>query len=133
MSAERCMTPKRCCSSVMTSPRPGYSTFSVNSACVPTRRSISCRCSASRMAFFSPVRMEPVSRHTRRPKGERSFVSVWACCCARISVGAIKADTAPFFAQHQISAAATSVFPEPTSPCTSLFIALPEVKSFSAS
>ena len=51
------------------------------------------------------------------------------CCSAKISVGAIMADWYPDFAQEYISAAATAVFPLPTSPSTSLFIAVPLFKS----
>ena len=45
-----------------------------------------------------------------------------ACCAARISVGAISADCTPLRCASTIAAAATSVLPLPTSPCSSRFI-----------
>ena len=54
---------------------------------------------------------------------------VRACCSASSSVGAIRAHCAPFFAAAQAPKAATAVLPDPTSPCTSRFMALPERRS----
>ena len=84
----------------------------------------------SRFCFAA---IAPVRRPIRRPSGERMPSSVSKCCFAKISVGAMNALMYPFFAAYQISAAATSVLPLPTSPWTSLFIALPDCISLIAS
>ncbi len=68
-SAARCLTPKRCCSSTTTRPRPWNSTPSWISACVPTvtwaRPSAARACACSR----SPLRSDPVSTCTATPNG----------------------------------------------------------------
>ncbi|SOD03440.1 hypothetical protein SAMN05216486_11328 [bacterium JGI 053] len=90
-SARRCRTPKRCCSSTTTSPSRSNSTLSWISACVPTAipaPPLAMRYPASRRCF-APIR--PVSSVTPTGRPSSSFVSVRACCSARISVGAISA------------------------------------------
>ena len=44
------------------------------------------------------------------------------CCPASTSVGAMRADWPPLSATCSMARSATSVLPEPTSPCTSRFI-----------
>ncbi len=74
---------------------------------------------ASVRCFFV---MEPITRQTDIPIGSSISERVEKCCAARISVGAIRAVWKPFFAANKAAAAATAVFPEPTSPCKSLFM-----------
>ena len=76
-SLERWPTPKRCCSSVMTSPRSLNSVVSESRAWVPTARSTSPAAKASRTAFFSRSFMEPVSSAVRRPRGAKSLDRDW--------------------------------------------------------
>ena len=65
LSAARCSTPNRCCSSTTTSPRSANCTLSSSSACVPTTIPAAPLAASSiavrRAAAFS----EPVSRPTR--------------------------------------------------------------------
>ncbi len=56
-----------------------------------------------------------------------------ACCHASSSVGAINADCMPLRDANTIAAAATSVLPLPTSPCSSRFIGTSRLMSFQIS
>ena len=67
------------------------------------------------------------------PNGARKPCKVFTCCCARISVGAMKALWYPARCAAHKSAAATSVLPLPTSPCKRRDIRLPDAISRSAS
>ena len=58
----------------------------------------------------------PANQPTLIPRGSNHCLKVFACCSARISVGAIKATCLPFSMAHSAANAATSVLPEPTSP-----------------
>ena len=55
--AERWATPKRCCSSAMTSPRSRYSTSWENRAWVPTTRSVSPAASARMLGILKDQRL----------------------------------------------------------------------------
>ena len=55
-------------------------------------------------------------------KYSRYFLKEVKCCSANTSVGAINAACLLFFIVAVTAAAATIVFPEPTSPCNNLFI-----------
>ena len=66
------------------------------------------------------------------PNGSSSVRSVCSCCSVRISVGAMKALWQSFSCANQMHAAATSVLPEPTSPCTRRLIGTPEIMSCTA-
>jgi hypothetical protein len=65
-----------------------------------------------------PLRL-PVSQATcARPSGSSHCTSLRKCCSARISVGAISAHCQPASDGHAAASAATTVLPEPTSPCS---------------
>ena len=132
-SVARCATPKRCCSSVTTSPSRLKSTSSWMSACVPTASCTEPSASAALTARFSAAVMEPVKRAVRTFVPAKKFSKVRRCCSASTSVGAMTADCKPFAAAVYTSAAATAVLPEPTSPCKRRFIGSPERISATAS
>ena len=60
----------------------------------------------------------PVSSTQPSPAASQSGLSVLKCCAASNSVGAISADCAPLSAIAAIAISATTVLPEPTSPCS---------------
>ena len=60
----RCITPKRCCSSIMASPRFLNSTFSSSSACVPTATCTRPSASSFFNCDFSRPVFDPVSKAT---------------------------------------------------------------------
>ena len=62
-------------------------------------------------------------RHDRRDRSGPSMRAIERrCCAASTSVGASSADCPPESATASIARRATTVLPEPTSPCTSRFI-----------
>ena len=91
LMSDRCRTPKRCCSSVITSPRWANRTPGWISACVPTTTSTAPDAISSRTAFLSAADMLPISNPTRIPNGEKRSFSPSYCCRARISVGIMNA------------------------------------------
>ena len=72
--------------------------------------------------LLTRYRMPPTSKVTLTPNGSRRSARLAACWRARISVGASMALCQPFCAANQMAAAATSVLPLPTSPCSRRFI-----------
>ena len=129
----RCRTPKRCCSSVMTSARSENSTLSCNIAWVPTTISHSPSASFCFPSRFSFAVIDPINSPIFTPYGASIASSDSSCCIASTSVGTIKAPCAPLHTARNSAITATTVFPEPTSPCTSRFIVIPPVISFSIS
>ncbi len=129
-SASRCSTPNRCCSSTTTSPRSKNSTRSCSSAWVPMTMPASPEAASSRAWRRAAVGWLPVSRRTwvpcawppSIPPSARS-PSIWVierwCCWARTSVGASRAACPPESTTVSIARSATTVLPEPTSPCSS--------------
>ena len=71
----------------------------------------------------------PVSSPTRTPSGSSQPRKLRACCSASSSVGAITAACAPFSTARSAASAATTVLPEPTSPCTSRIIGRSRARS----
>ena len=73
---------------------------------------------AARSFFFCP----PASHATLRPRaanrGSSQPIILAKCCSARISVGAISAHCQPASMHTVAASAATTVLPEPTSPCS---------------
>ena len=59
----------------------------------------------------------------------RNSVIVFRCCSANISVGAIMQAWNSLPMAMSIAMSATRVFPDPTSPCKSLFIWMPDLMS----
>ena len=129
--AERCSTPKRCCSSMTTMPSREKRTASVNNAWVPTTRSTSplARPASSLARSAAPVRLvsssvrSALSPHrdaglgTVRPESMADS-DMW-CCSASTSVGAISAPWYPPATAVNNDHNATKVLPAPTSPCRS--------------
>ena len=58
----------------------------------------------------------PANQPISIPKGSNQRRKLFACCSAKISVGAIKATCLPLSIANKAAKAATNVFPEPTSP-----------------
>ena len=77
------------------------------------------RRAASRMSARSLPRSRPVRIATRRPAASASGAMVVKCWRARISVGAISAACRPASITVAAASSATTVLPEPTSPCSS--------------
>ena len=67
---------------------------------------------------FAPALAPGEQRHAE-PARAASGAMVAKCCRARISVGAIKAACRPASITVAAASSATSVLPEPTSPCSS--------------
>ena len=125
-SAARCSTPKRCCSSITTTPRLWNATASWISAWVPTSRStspaaraVSTRCrslpvtrlvSSSTVSGRSPNSDAP-SSGTVMPSSIGRMLA--RCCSASTSVGAMKAPWWPPCTAVSSAATATTVLPAP--------------------
>ena len=120
VSASRWWTPKRCCSSTTTSARSWNST--------PPGTARACR----RRCRSRPLARPPSDRRrargpsrgrsgSRRDAGARRRAARWCAKCwrARISVGAISAAWPPASTTRAMASSATTVLPEPTSPCSS--------------
>ena len=132
-SLRRCCTPKRCCSSTMTSARAAKSMPSWNSAWVPTTtRTFPPAIASSALRRVRAV-CEPDTRATVSPSGANQSCRVRQCCSASSSVGAIRAACRPLPAARAAAAAATTVLPQPTSPCSSRTIGTPVARSSCAS
>ena len=127
--ASRCSTPKRCCSSTTTRPRSANCTVFWISACVPMTMPATPDAASSRACRRAAAGSEPVSNAIRvacspepkRPAWPRSpsMASIErACCAASTSVGASSAAWAPESMTCSIARSATTVLPEPTSPCS---------------
>ena len=128
-----CSTPNLCCSSVTTSPRSANSTSGWIMAWVPTRICIFPSFRSSSSSLRSLTFMLPDSSSQRTPRGSKSFFKVSICCLASNSVGAIMTAWKPHFTVLYIASSATTVLPDPTSPCTSLFMGLESSRSASIS
>ena len=103
----------------MASPSRANCTSCWITACVPTTRPASpeaMRSSISRR--MRPLRL-PLSQAVVMPSGASQPTSLAKCCSARISVGAISAHCQPLWMAMAAASAATTVLPEPTSPCSS--------------
>ena len=84
-----CLTPKRCCSSVTTSPKFLNTTFSSNIACVPINISISPFSSLCKISSFFFLVIPLVSNSHLIPNGSRTLLYSSICWLASIAVGAI--------------------------------------------
>ena len=94
-SAERCSTPKRCCSSTTATARSANSTSRWIRACVPTASWASPDAILPRMAECSFAGRALVSRTHATPSSAQSPSMVRKCCSASVSVGAISAPWRP--------------------------------------
>ena len=125
----RCRTPKRCCSSQITSPREENRISPLKSAWVPITASISPEAILAASSFLSDAFVEPVTTAHLTPSPSSSLWALSPCCRARISVGAISALWYPAARARNMAPKATAVLPLPTSPWTSLPMARPEARS----
>ena len=73
------------------------------------------------------------SNPQRIPNGSNILLKLFMCCVASIVVGAITATWYPLFTALYAAIIATTVLPEPTSPCKSLFIGFSDSMSLSIS
>ena len=132
-SACRCSTPNRCCSSTTISPRLAKNTPSDSSAWVPTTIPACPDAMVSSACLRALAGSEPVSRviavasggapsSPPRPSGPSTSRSDRACWAASTSVGASITACRPESITCSIARSATTVLPEPTSPCSSRFI-----------
>ena len=144
VSAARCSTPKRCCSSTTTRPRSANCTCSSSSAWVPITMPASPLAARSIASVRGALVIEPVSSSTvvasasppSMPPAARSpsiaVIERW-CCWASTSVGASSAAWPPESTTRSIARSATRVLPEPTSPWSSRFIGWGRARSSSIS
>ncbi|KAG1436447.1 hypothetical protein G6F56_013552 [Rhizopus delemar] len=104
--------------------RSWTTTASCISAWVPTTTCASplATCSIT-LARALPVTL-PASQAMRTPSGSSQPRRLLRCCSASSSVGAANATCLPCSTASIAASAATTVLPEPTSPCTSRSIGL---------
>ena len=129
VSAARCSTPNRCCSSTTTRPRSKNLTCSSSSACVPITMPDSPMASRDSGSVRWALVIEPVSSSTPAPpiippsasSPSMAVIERW-CCWASTSVGARSAAWPPESTTRSIARSATRVLPEPTSPWSRRFI-----------
>ena len=110
----------------MARPRRANCTSSWITAWVPTTSIAAPEATRATISLRAlPLRL-PVSQATPPwvwlTSGSSHSTSLRKCCSARISVGAIKAHCQPLSMASAAASAATTVLPEPTSPCKSLCI-----------
>ena len=94
--------------------RPSGSARACRPRSATSPEAISCRTFACSFAPSALVRSA-----TRTPSSVQMPSTVRKCCSARTSVGAISAPCRPASTARSSVASATTVFPEPTSPCSS--------------
>ena len=124
-----CCTPKRCSSSMMTSPRLWNFTPFWISLCVPMMMSSlpsAMSCSACVCSFAERKRDSSAILTGRSAKRSEKF---WKCCSASSVVGTSTATCLPSIAATNAARNATSVLPKPTSPQISRSIGLPDCRS----
>ena len=129
-NASRCSTPNRCCSSTTTSPRSkNWTVFSQQRVGPDDDAGIADADVEQRLAPRGGALIDPVTSATRvassaapsspcRPSGPSSASIDRACCCASTSVGASNAACPPESTTASIARSATTVLPDPTSPCS---------------
>ena len=109
-------TPKRCSSSIMSSPRSWNTTSDWSRRCVPMMMSTFPSASRCRTSSVSLPATKRLIIATRRPKGSRRSWKVSRCCWARTVVGTSTATCLPSMTALKAARSATSVLPYPTSP-----------------
>jgi len=132
-SRPRCATPKRCCSSMIASVRLAKSTSGWIRACVPITMETVPAASRASVSARSDGGVAPVNRRMaiscRGMSAASSPVTARKCCSARMLVGAISAACPPFATTISIARTATSVLPDPTSPCSRRFMGTARARS----
>ena len=117
------MTPKRCCSSMITKPSCLNRTRLLHERMGPHRQlrvTPSARRSHASLRSFAPI--VPVSSTGSNRDGSSRRAMFRKCCSASSSVGDITAACSPFSIATSAASSATMVLPEPTSPCSRRFI-----------
>ena len=104
-----------------------------NSAWVPTTTCASPEAMVSSALRRVRAGCEPLTSTTVTPSGRNQASRLRRCCSARSSVGAISAACRPLPTARAAAAAATTVLPQPTSPCTSRTIGRSRTRSASMS
>ena len=122
--------PKRCSSSITTSPRPGepHRPCRRASGCRSPRRSVRRRAPA-RTCRASSAGVSRDSAATRMRSGARRRRNVSRCWRTSTVVGATTATCPPASATAAAARSATSVLPKPTSPHSSRSIGCPPARS----
>ena len=140
-NAARCSTPKRCCSSTTTAPRLAKSTRSWISAWVPIAMSIDPSANPAMISLRALPVTRLVNSSTRSGRSPKrlpgsgtsrppiSSCTPVACCSASTSVGAINAPWCPPCTAASSIDTATTVLPDPTSPCSRRCIGCGEARS----
>ena len=123
-------TPKRCSSSIITSPRFLNSTSSCNSLCVPITISMLPAAKASKVLLLSLPVLKRDNDSMRNGQSAKRSRKLFKCCCTNKVVGATIATCLPALAATKAARMATSVLPNPTSPQTTRSIGCLERISF---
>ena len=119
LSRSLCLTPKRCSSSTMRSPRSLKRTSFDSRRWVPMTMSICPDARRSSTAFCSFAVRKRDSTSTFTGKSASRSVKVRPCCSARMVVGTSTAACFPPCSALNAARTATSVLPYPTSPTRS--------------
>ena len=116
LSFSLCSTPKRCSSSITTSPRSLNFTFSERMRWVPITTSMLPEAISSTIARVSLALWKRDSTLILMGNPEKRSVKVSKCCCASKVVGTSTATCLPSCTALKAARIATSVLPKPTSP-----------------
>ena len=111
-----CSTPKRCSSSMMTSPRSLNLTFGPSSLCVPITTSTEPSSSPSMVSLISLVVWKRLIALTSTGNPSKRSVNVSKCCCTSNVVGTSTATCLESCTALNAARTAISVLPNPTSP-----------------
>ena len=122
LSCSLCCTPKRCSSSIITSPKLAGFTSDESKRCVPISTSTSPALNPSSARRCSAGEIKRDSTRTHRSKGVKRSKNVSKCCCAKMVVGHSTITCLPSWQHLNAARRATSVLPKPTSPQSSLSI-----------
>ena len=129
LSSSFCRTPKRCSSSIITSPRRMKLTSLDKILWVPITISIVPSLIPTIALATSLAERNRDSSTTLTGQSAKRSENVCACCSAKRVVGHKIATCLPFAMAKNVARKATSVLPNPTSPQTSRSIGRPEVIS----
>ena len=123
-SVSLCSTPKRCSSSMISSPRSLKITFSVRMRCVPMTMSTVPSVSPASVSRACLSVWNRESARTCTGKPAKRSVNVSRCCLTSRVVGTSIATCLPSWIALNAARTATSVLPKPTSPDSSRSIGI---------